>query len=217
MGYTAEDKPYPRGEIHMRGSQVFKGYYKDEQKTREALDDEGWLHTGDVGLLDDSLRLKIIDRVKNIMKLSQGEYVALEHVENIYSACPLVSQLFVYGDSLQSYLLAVVIPDIPHFAPLASRVLGKSINDTDTVALERAVKDPEVYSAVMAELGKQAKKNKLKGFEMIKRIHLTLEPFTTENGCLTPTMKIRRKETYGKFKPELDALYALPEPTSSKL
>ena len=75
-------------------------------------------------MLEASGRLRIIDRVKNIMKLAQGEYVALENVENIYSGAPIVAQLYVHGDSLQSYLIAVVVPDPVQFAALASRVRG---------------------------------------------------------------------------------------------
>ncbi|KAI0637080.1 acetyl-CoA synthetase-like protein [Trametes polyzona] len=213
MGYSAEDKPYPRGEICMRGGQRFTCYYKDPKKTAETIDEEGWLHTGDVGLLDDCLRLKIIDRVKNIMKLAQGEYVALENVENVYSGSPLVAQLYVHGDSLQSYLVAVVVPDPVQFAALVSRVRGKSVSPSDVPALAEATKDPQVAAAVLAELTKQAKKRGLKGFEQVRRIHLTLEALTTENGCLTPTLKIRRKETYEYFKSALDGLYALGEPS----
>ncbi|OSD01625.1 acetyl-CoA synthetase-like protein [Trametes coccinea BRFM310] len=213
MGYSADDKPYPRGEICMRGTQRFTCYYKDPKKTAETIDEEGWLHTGDVGALDDCLRLKIIDRVKNIMKLAQGEYVALENVENVYSGSPLVSQVFVHGDSLQSYLIAVVVPDPVQFAVLVSRIKGKPVTPEDVAALAEATKDPQVAAAVLAELTKQAKKQGLKGFEQVRRIYLTLEALTTENGCLTPTLKIRRKETYEHFKQPLDALYALGEPS----
>ncbi|KAI0374775.1 acetyl-CoA synthetase-like protein [Pilatotrama ljubarskyi] len=216
MGYSAEDKPYPRGEICMRGAQRFSCYYKDPKKTAETIDEEGWLHSGDVGLLDDCLRLKIIDRVKNIMKLAQGEYVALENVENIYSGSPLVAQLYVHGDSLQSYLIAVVVPDPIQFAALVSRVKGKPVSPENTAALADATRDPQITAAVLAELTKQAKKHGLQGFEQVRRIHLTLEPLTTENGCLTPTLKIRRKETYEYFKSALDALYALGEPVKLK-
>ncbi|KAM5538994.1 hypothetical protein V8D89_007217 [Ganoderma adspersum] len=214
MGYSAEDRPYPRGEICMRGEQRFTCYFKDPKKTAETIDEEGWLHTGDVGLLDDALRLKIIDRVKNIMKLAQGEYVALENIESIYGGSAIVAQLYVHGDSLQSYLIGVAVPDPVQFAALVSRVRGKPISPDDVAALDEATKDPQIVAAFLAELQKQAKKHQLKGFEQLKRIHLTLELFSTENGCLTPTLKIRRKETYEFFKGPLDALYALGEPGS---
>ncbi|EPT05970.1 hypothetical protein FOMPIDRAFT_1021105 [Fomitopsis schrenkii] len=213
MGYSAEDKPFPRGEICFRGDHSFKGYYKDEKNTSSTIDTDGWIHTGDVGLVDESGRLKIIDRVKNIMKLAQGEYVALENIENVYSSCPLVAQAFVYGDSLQSYVLAVIVPDPVLLSNILAK-LGKSVSADDLPALQEAVGDPKVNAAVLSEITKTAEENQLKGFETVKRIHLTMDPFTVENECLTPTFKIKRKETYAKYKKELDALYA---PTSAKL
>lgn len=97
------------------------------------------------------------------MKLAQGEYVALERVEGLYSASPIVAQLFVYGDSLQSYLLAVVVPDPAQLALIASRVLGKKISVDDTQLLGQAVREPKVRDFIMKELGKEAKKANLKG------------------------------------------------------
>ncbi|KAF9239647.1 long-chain-fatty-acid-CoA ligase [Melanogaster broomeanus] len=218
MNYTSEDKPNPRGELCARGMNSFIAYYKDEKNTRETLKD-GWLHTGDVAEIDDHGRFKIIDRVKNIMKLAQGEYVALEKVENMISACPIVQQIYVHGDSLQSYLIAVVIPDPLVLAPLASMIVGKKITPGDTEALTAAVKDPRVVQEVVELLAKEAKKNRLAGFEYVKRIHLTMDPFTVDDNTLTPTLKLRCSDAYAKFKAELDALYALGEPArdTSKL
>ncbi|KAI0700036.1 long-chain-fatty-acid-CoA ligase [Cerioporus squamosus] len=214
LGYRSTDKPFPRGELLMRGAQRFSGYFKDEKKTRETIDEDGWLHSGDIATLDAQGRFKIIDRVKNVMKLAQGEYVALEHLENVYSTCPLVAQLFVYGDSLQSYLVAVVVPDPVQLAALVQRVLKETVDPADTQALQRYVQNPRIVDAVLTELDKELNVQKLKGFEKVKRIHLTLDAFTVDNECLTPTLKIRRKETYQKFKPYIDALYTLPDPNA---
>ncbi|TBU23210.1 long-chain-fatty-acid-CoA ligase [Dichomitus squalens] len=218
LGYRVTDKPFPRGELLMRGGQRFIGYYKEEAKTQETIDAEGWLHTGDIATLDEQGRFKIIDRVKNIMKLAQGEYVALENIENVYASVPIIAQLFVYGDSLQSYLVGVVVPDPVQLADLVQRVLKQSVRPDDTAALGRYVKESRIIDAILTEMDKEPNVRKLRGFERIKRIHVTLDAFTVDNECLTPTLKIRRKETYAKFKPYIDALYALPDPTSgSKL
>jgi long-chain acyl-CoA synthetase len=97
------------------------------------------------------------------MKLAQGEYVALEKVENLYSAHPLVAQLFVHGDSLQSYLIAVLVPDPAQLAAVASRVWGKQVTTEDGKELVKAVRDPAVSKAVLAEISKEAQRNQLKG------------------------------------------------------
>lgn len=215
MGYGAEDQPHPRGEIFCRGPGTFSQYYKDPENTKKTVDADGWVGTGDVGEIDSVGRLRIIDRVKNIMKLAQGEYVALEKVENLYSSHPLVAQLYVHGDSLQSFLLGVVVPDPVQLAALASRVYRRRVATDDGAALVAAARDPQIAAEIMKLLNKEAAHAKLKGFEMIKRIHVALDPFTVENGCLTPTMKIKRKDAYLKHKAELDALYALGESSSS--
>ena len=146
------------------------------------------------------------------MKLSQGEYVALERIENILSATPIIAQIFVYGHSLQSYLLAVVIPDPINLARLASPILGKEILGTDIAALDEAVKDERVVKAILDILTKESAKKSLKGYEYVKRIHVSNELFSMENNTLTPTFKIKRKDAAAKYQKELDALYALGEP-----
>jgi len=162
--------------------------------------------------IDERGRFRIIDRVKNIMKLSQGEYVALERIENVLSATPIIAQILVHGHSLQSYLLAVVVPDPVNLARIASPVLGKEISGTDTAVLDEAVKDERVVKGILDILTKESTKSGLKGYEHVKRIHVTNELFSMENGTLTPTFKLKRRDAAAKYQKELDALYALGEP-----
>ncbi|XP_055934307.1 long-chain-fatty-acid--CoA ligase 1-like isoform X1 [Argiope bruennichi] len=100
-----------KGEVCVKGPCVFKGYLKDPEKTAEAVDKDGWLHVGDIGMWLPNGTLKIIDRKKNILKLAQGLYVAPEKIESIYSLSQFVSQVYVHGESLKSFLVAIVIPD----------------------------------------------------------------------------------------------------------
>ncbi|KAF8509544.1 acetyl-CoA synthetase-like protein [Gautieria morchelliformis] len=217
MNYTSEDKPGPRGELCLRGLACTKGYYKDPTNTAAAIDEEGWLHTGDIGQIDTHGRISIIDRLKNIMKLAQGEYVALEKIENAYSALPTIAQIYVHGDSLQDHLVAIVIPDMDHLAGLASKLGGKQVQPSDHTALEAVAGDERVKAAFMIELDKQAKKVGLKGFECVKKIHLSVDPFTPENDMLTPTLKLKRREVQKVYKEVLDALYRQPLRQSFKL
>ncbi|QRV75225.1 AMP binding enzyme [Ceratobasidium sp. AG-Ba] len=203
MGYRSTDKPFARGEICVRGVNCFTRYYKDSENTKKTVDSEGWLHTGDVGLVDECGRFKIIDRVKNIMKLSQGEYVALEKVENAYSTCPIVAQLYVHGDSLRDHLIAVVVPDPVQLEQIIAQAGLKDKPTADVINNKRVV------AAIQKALDKEGKKQALNGFEMIKNVHVTLEPFTTENNLLTPTFKVRRRDAYMRYKEELDRLYEL--------
>ncbi|KAH9689257.1 Long chain acyl-CoA synthetase 7 (peroxisomal) [Citrus sinensis] len=216
MNYTSEDQPHPRGEICVRGPIVFQGYYKNEVQTREVIDGDGWLHTGDIGLWLPGGRLKIIDRKKNIFKLAQGEYVAPEKIENVYAKCKFVLQCFIYGDSFNSCLVAIVAvdPDV-----LKDWAASQGIKFED---LEQLCNDPRARAAVLAEMNAVGKEGQLRGFEYAKAVTLMPEPFSVENGLLTPTFKIKRPQAKERFAKAISNMYAelatsdqIPQKTSN--
>ncbi|SJX65508.1 related to Long-chain-fatty-acid--CoA ligase 6 [Sporisorium reilianum f. sp. reilianum] len=208
LGYTSEDKPFPRGEVLVKSQSTFAGYYKDEAKTRETLTEDGFLRTGDIAAIDEFNRVKIVDRVKSLLKLSQGEYVAIDNLSEFYGQNPLAAQLVVHGDSLRDYLIGISVPEPTTFAPLVSKVLGKQVGADDTAALSEACNDDKVLAAYLDQYTKIARKHNLKGYEYIKGLFLTMEPFSVENGLLTPTFKVKRHEAIKHFAEHIEALYA---------
>lgn len=208
MEYTVDDKPFPRGELLLRGPSVFKEYYKNEEETQKAFTEDGWFKTGDIASIDEMGRVQIIDRRKNVLKLAQGEYVSPEKIEGVYlNACNYLASGFVHGDSLQTFLVGIfgVQPDI--FAAWASRVLGSHIEPTDVEAIKVACKQDKIKRAVLKDFEKAGKK-KLTGFEKVKNILLAVDPFTVDNETLTPTLKLKRPIAAKKYRQELDVLYA---------
>ena len=198
MEYMSTDKPYPRGEICMRGSMIFNGYFLRPDKTAEAIVD-GWLLSGDVGQVYPNGTIKIIDRSKNIFKLSQGEYLAPEKLENAYIQSPLVTQIMVYGDSYKNCAVAIVVPDEVSLATWA-KANGKEPNDV--------YEDQAEYAKVVLDsINEVAKAKKFNSLEKPKEIYLTQDPFSIENDMLTPTFKMKRNVGKKLYQKEIDEMY----------
>ncbi|KAI8318550.1 acetyl-CoA synthetase-like protein [Martensiomyces pterosporus] len=202
MRYFASDKPCPRGELMVRGPSVFAGYFKDAEKTREALHD-GWLVTGDIGQFNADGNISIIDRRKNIFKLAQGEYVAPEHLENTYGRHQLVEQIYVHGDSLQAKLVAVVVPERLAFVPWARRVAQSPSASFADLCGSRKVAD--ALLEVLAGYGRECR---LQGFEIIHALFLESVLFDIEsNGILTTTSKLKRPVARKHYRTQIDEMY----------
>lgn len=188
MEYSVDDKPHPRGELLLRGTNMFKGYFNNPEDTAKAMTEDGWFRTGDVCTVDEMGRFTIIDRRKNVLKLAQGEYISPERLEGVYmSELGYFAQGYIHGDSLQTYLVGIfgVQPDT--FAPFASKVLGRSIDQNDTEAIKSVSNNDKVRATVLKDLERVAKKHKLAGYERVKNVALMVDPFTIENNLLTPT------------------------------
>lgn len=199
LEYTVKDKPNPRGEIWIRGPNISIGYYKDEEKTKEDFDEDGYFHTGDIGELTERGTIKIIDRKKNIFKLGQGEYVAAEELENVYIKSRFVEQIWVYGDSQQNFLVAIVFPKLEN--------LRDALNLPKGTSIEEIVKSDEANRIVLQDLERIAKESGRQGFEFIKALHLSEHDFNPENDLATPTMKLKRPQLKAYFIDEIDRMY----------
>lgn len=185
--YTVDDKPNPRGELLVRGPAVFQKYFKNEEETKKVIEPDGWFHTGDICEVDKLGRFKIIDRKKNVLKLSQGEYISPERIENVYSAnTNLISTGYVHGDGKQSCLVAIFGVDPENFPAWASKVLGRNVTSVAN-DMRAAAKDPKVRQAFLKILDKIGRTHKFNSFEKVRGVHLDVEPFTIENELLTPT------------------------------
>ena len=186
MNYTAKDFPFPRGEICVRGSQVFKEYYKDPEKTFEVFTDDGWYKTGDIGMWDGFGRLVVIDRKSSMFKLAQGEFVSPEKIESaIATNCDLVSGIFVTGDPIESYLVAIVVPDM------------------EAIADHNMSGDVREY--ILKQITKVAKEAKLHGYEIPKKIYLEEDGVPEE--IMTPTFKVKRPVAKRYYSDKIKAMY----------
>ncbi|PLB33800.1 putative AMP-binding enzyme [Aspergillus candidus] len=206
MNYSVDDKPYPRGELLLRGHNVFKEYFKNPEETSKAMTEDGWFCTGDVCTIDEKGRIVIIDRRKNVLKLAQGEYISPERLEGVYmSEIGYFAQAYIHGDSVETFLVGIfgVLPEA--FAPFASKALGRTISEAD---VQSVLNDDKVRKAVIKDLERVAKKHKLAGYERVKNCSLMIDPFTVDNNLLTPTLKLKRPPTVKAYRELLDQLYA---------
>uniref|UniRef100_A0A668TMB3 Arachidonate--CoA ligase n=1 Tax=Oreochromis aureus TaxID=47969 RepID=A0A668TMB3_OREAU len=198
MNYLAANG---EGEVCVKGPNVFQGYLKDPDRTAEAIDKDGWLHTGDIGKWLPNGTLKIIDRKKHIFKLAQGEYIAPEKIETIYVRSDPVAQVFVHGDSLQACLVGIVVPD-PDFLPIWAKKKGFEGSYSELCD------NKDVKKAILEDILNLGKEAGLKSFEQVRDIVLHPEMFSIQNGLLTPTLKAKRTELRSCFREQIDELYA---------
>ncbi|GIX80334.1 long-chain-fatty-acid--CoA ligase 1 [Caerostris extrusa] len=198
MGYFSKDD---FGEVCMKGPNVFKGYFKNEEATKESIID-GWQHSGDIGMWLPNGSLKIVDRKKHLFKLSQGEYVAPEKVEAIYSESKLVLQIFVDGNTDQNYVIALVVPE-----PATLKNWLKCKGHKDTKDMNQLLTNKEVKKDFLMELRKIGSQKDLNSLEQARNMSFLSEPFSTANDLMSPTFKVRRGQARKHYEALINSLY----------
>ena len=198
----------PRGEICFRGL-FFKGYFKNEEETNRIIDKDGWLHTGDVGVIltKNGNCLKLIDRVKNLFKLSQGEYVAPDKVQLILVNSKYVNQIFLDGESQYSFAVALVYPEINECIKFLKENKKLGDIDYDKINYDDLFGNKIMEEEIVKDCDKVGRKSGLKGFELPKKIRIINEPFSPKNGLMTSTLKLKSKIIKNKYIIELKNMY----------
>lgn len=186
------------GEILVKGDQVSKGYYKDPIATDEAIDKEGWFHTGDIGEFDEEGFLKITDRKKDIIITAGGKNIAPQNIENFMKTDPYISQFVVHGDR-RKFLSALVTLDRQEIENFAKK------NKISFVRYEDLVSDTRIYDFIRQRI--DDKNRALAKYETIKRFAILPSDFTIESGELTPTLKVKRREIEKRYSEIIDNFY----------
>jgi len=189
LGYFHTDQPYPRGELLVKTKDLFPGYYKRPEVTSEVFDADGYYRTGDVVAEVGPDQLVYLDRRNNVLKLSQGEFVTVSKLEAVFGDSPLVRQIYVYGNSARSYVLAVLVP--------TEEALNRSGGDVES-------RKP----AISESLQDIAKDVGLQSYEIPRDFIIETTPFTLENGLLTGIRKLARPKLKAHYGDRLEQLYA---------
>ena len=188
----------PDGEMLLRGPNIMKGYYKLEAETKEAIDENGWLHTGDIAKVDVEGYISITDRKKEIIVLSGGKNISPAYVESKLTGDKFISQACVIGDR-RKHLAALVVPDYENLADFLKE------NNLDPKNADALAKSKELKTFVQGRIREINKQ--LSDVEAIATFTIVPQPFTQENGELTPSLKVRRKVVQAHFKDQIDSMY----------
>lgn len=187
------------GEVLFRGGNVFRGYYGDPDRTAEALDSDGWLHTGDIGVLDEDGYLKIVDRKKELIVTAGGKNVSPANLESALKVQPLIGQACVVGDG-KPYIAALIVLD-PDAATAWSKAEGIEVDTLADVAA-----DQRLVAKIQASV--DTANDRFSSAEQIKRFCILTEEWLPDSEELTPTMKLKRRGVKEKYAKQIEALYS---------
>jgi long-chain acyl-CoA synthetase len=186
------------GEILAKGPNVMRGYWKDQQATDEAIDADGWLHTGDIGKFTEKGNLAITDRKKHLFISSGGKNISPQPIEQLLTGIKYIDQCLLIGDK-REYCTALVVPDFEVLKGFADA------NGISAGTNEELLQNPKIYDLFKAEI--DSHQRDLAKYERVRKFTLLPEAFTVENGGMTPTLKIKRKDVEKKFSEIIEKMY----------
>lgn len=186
------------GEILYKGPNVMQGYWKNEEATRDSFTDDGFLRTGDVGYVDKQGFLVITDRLKDLLVTSNGKNIAPQPIESLILSDPLFVQAVVLGNN-RPVVTMLATPSMPHLEKLAEQLQIR------WESRDELLNQPQILDAIRERIEQATQK--LPHHEQIKDFRLLLEEFNQENGLLTPTLKVRRREVEQRFADRIDEMY----------
>jgi long-chain acyl-CoA synthetase len=196
--YNVEVKLSEDGELLVRGPNVMKGYWNDPQATMEAIDEEGWLYTGDIAIITEKGNIKITDRKKNIFVNSGGKNIAPQPIETVLSQSPFIEHVVLLGDN-REYVSALITPDFAQLKVLAESLEIKYSN------LDELISNPRVIQAIKNDIDRLQKD--FAKFERVRKFRLLSQPFSIESGELTPKLSIRRHVVERNYSVVIDEMY----------
>jgi long-chain acyl-CoA synthetase len=188
------------GEILCKGPNVMLGYYNEPELTKEIIDEDGWLHTGDIGEIVDDKYLKITDRKKEIFKLSSGKYIAPQVIENKFKESFFIEQIMVVGEN-EKFASALISPNF-QFLHNWCTLHGIKYRDNNEL-----ISNPKVVARYQREVNEM--NSKLGQTEQIKRFRMVSEEWSTQTGELSPTLKLKRKFLYEKYSSLLREIFSM--------
>ncbi|CAL4129031.1 unnamed protein product [Meganyctiphanes norvegica] len=203
-GYTRKDKPFPRGEIIVGGMSVAKGYFRMPKETKEIFfedEDIPCMFTGDIGEINDSGFLKIIDRKKDLVKLKHGEYISLGNIESKLKSCSVVENACAFVDSTQSHCVAVIVPTMISLTITAGKLGISNISNAQLCT------DEQVMKSLYEDILLQTKECELSKFETPASIYLTLDVWSPDNGLLTAALKPKRLQLNKRYQRQVKDMY----------
>lgn len=209
-GYRVTDKPNPRGEIIIGGPSVAKGYFKRDEESKAAFYEENGVRcfcTGDIGEIDEFGCLKIIDRLKDLVKMKHGEYISLGSVESIMKTIPLVDNICVFADVLPERVVAVVVPVPEVLLKIGKEQTVTALTNPTLDSMSQLYTNKHINKLVLSMMQEHGRNCDLNKWEIPADVYLTNDVWNPESGLVTAALKLRRKQLFARYNSQVHSMY----------